>query len=60
MGAEAAFISAGGYKSCFCAHSLHQFKSEYTTIEGEGTFQISDLQVNVADANSRINSVPCH
>src|SRR5947207_15210042 len=53
-------VTAGGYKRCFGAHALHQCKSEYITIEAERALQISDLQVNVADANLRIDRVASH
>ncbi len=48
-------ITAGGDKRGIIAVALHQFKSEYATIKIQRTLEICDFEMDMADADARID-----
>jgi hypothetical protein len=48
-------IAAGRDKRRLAAKSLHQLKTQYVTVKIKGPLQVSDFEMNMADADRRIN-----
>jgi hypothetical protein len=48
-------ITAGGDKRGVIAVALHQFKSEYATIKIQRAIEIGDFEMDMADADARID-----
>ncbi len=48
-------ITAGGNKRGVIAVAFHQFKSEYATIKIQHALEIGDFEMDVADADTRID-----
>ena len=53
-------VTASGNKCSLRAESLLQLKAEDATVELQGAFQISDLEVHVTDTNAGIYGLQIH
>src|SRR5580704_13324170 len=52
--AKVMVIPACGEKRCRVTHALHDLEAQHARIKAESTFQVSDFEMDVADADSSI------
>ena len=52
---DVVMISAGGEKRCARTEALHRLQAEHAAVEVQSAFDVGDFEVDVADADLRID-----